>query len=179
MNRKTVISGGLILFLAGCQTQPPIDWNNPSVTESRVSVTHDDFDKTTRVSGPYLEIGAGYRDGNEIFLRAWKRRSGYEHFQIYIIRHYIAKDPYSFSYAYDSNGNRFDVAKIDFDVLYIISDLEIKYSEDFGIDVSRDYLESSFKTGISLKLYGRKHSEIISIPGGYVQGFMSKFDQVN
>ena len=174
MKLKVLILSVVVLSLMGCETVPPIDWNAPSNTESRVFVSHDDFKRITTFDGPNL----AHYGKNILSLWAWKSDDGSEGFMIYdkeVYRLGLSQDPYFYDEAYDLNGKRLPVRRIDFDVR--IGDSV--YTEIFSVDVSRAYLESSFSTGIRIKVYGKKLSKIISIPGGYVQGFMSKFDQVN
>lgn len=45
------------------------------------------------------------------------------------------------------------------------------YSEHTGIDIDKAYIEKHAKTGIKLKVYGRKHRAFITLPPAYVQGF--------
>jgi hypothetical protein len=170
---KTLILSVSIIF-SGCFRVPKIDWSNPTETQSRVKIENDDFQKITNYRGPAVQrLDQGHYD--RVFIRAWKSQKDSDTlYQIY------ASDTYSDFYtggwkylseAYDSDGKKLDLTKIDKDVS--CSKYGCKHTEDIALNVSRKYLEQHEVSGISFQISGTAGKEVFSLPGGYIKGFLA------
>lgn len=73
--------------------------------------------------------------------------------------------------AYDINGNRLETSKIA---------REVEHGgttrESLAITVTRTYLDNSLKTGLQLRVDGKRARKEFHAPGFYVEGFLMKVD---
>ncbi len=164
-----------LIILSGCFRRPQINWTNPAETQGRVQITQDDFKKITNYKGPNIEkLDQGHYD--KVFIRAWRAQKDKKtSYQIYVSdtysNFYTGGSWKSLSEAYDSNGTKFDLIKIDTDVS--CGRHYCQHTEDVGLNVSRKYLEEHIASGISFQISGTGGKEVFEVPGGYMKGFLA------
>ena len=112
------------------------------------------------------------------FLRGWKdlkSKSGApgEGFQIYVATVHGGRW-HRYSSAWDSGGKQLETRSLGNDV--DCSRYGCSYSEDVGVDITRAYLEAHRGSGLSLKVSGSGGEVVVRVPGGYVAGFLERFD---
>ncbi len=163
------------LIFSGCSRHPKIDWSNPTETQSRVKIENDDFQKITNYRGPNVERRDKGQHYDRVFIRAWKSQKDNDtSYQIYASDTYSDFDTGGWKYlseAYDSEGKKLDLTKIDKDVS--CGKYFCQHTEDVGLNVSRKYLEQHEASGISFQISGTGGKEVFSLPGGYIKGFLA------
>lgn len=146
--------------------KPKVDINDVSSVANFTMVKYDEFEKTTKYTGPNAS-------GNEIdylLIRGWKRKSGIISYQIYVSDYYPLNWHF-YNRAFDSNGELLDMVTIDREVESCHS--YCSYRETIGLTVTRNYLEKAKNTGIRFKLSGKSGEDaIFSIPAAYIKGFL-------
>ena len=72
--------------------------------------------------------------------------------------------------AVDIDGKELQVQKIDTKI-HTGTYVESKVSELIGIILSKTYLKDHIKTGMKIKIYGKRKNVVVFVPGPYVEGF--------
>lgn len=178
----------LCLFVSGCASssssserqtlfqkrqehiaQKQADLNNPDKVKNSVVVRRDDFKKVVSYIGPN-----GLEPPREIRLIAFRdERTQHILYQVYLGNRYYG-DWHFYEEAYDSEGNKLELIKISRtvnsckDKFYGCS-----FSENVGVNLSKDYLEKHINAGLHIKVSGTGGHAILKISGGYVKGFLS------
>jgi len=175
--------------LSGCQSDPrftqgvfspnSLNRNNSAEVKSATEVEVDRFSKSTKFKGPEIERRIGgypfYGDlGETIFIRAWKYNDGSVSYQIYV------SDTYAYAWRFydrasDSSGNPLEFRRINSDVKCERG--HCSYTEDFGLSVSRSYLDKKRATGVEFRVYGSGGEGTFNLPAGYVSGFLDAVDE--
>lgn len=160
-----------LTILSGCFRKAKIDWTNPAETASRVQTKHDDFQKITNYQGPYIYTIKNRGTDSSLFMRAWTSQKGRStSYQIYVSDSFELSWR-SYSEAYDSDGKKLDLTKIDHNVSCGRYG-DCKYREEVALNVSRKYLEDHSTSGMRFQISGTGGKEAFELPGGYIRGFL-------
>lgn len=170
MGSKIILVVTAILFLSGCvANKPKVNTNDPNQVSQNVRTEYDKFQKTTSFVG--IDLADSTTAIDDVRLRAWKTEDPTTYlYQIYIEDKYDGAWRF-YDEAYDSNGKELSVVRIDRRTRYCSGD-RCARAEKVGIIVSRTYLEANSRSGISIKLVGKRGEEIFFLPGGYIEGFL-------
>lgn len=165
---KIVLFWFIAAVFWGCAT---VNWSDANSIAKFVGVGRDDFKKLTTYRGPELTEGFLYIK-KTVFLRAWKDdRTSAIQYQIYAIDGYRG-DWHFYDHAYDSSGNKMEFVPIDRQVVTCDGNW-CWFQEEFGLNVSRNYLESHKASPIVFKSSGKGGEQTFSLPATYVQAFLS------
>jgi len=170
--RKLFVLAALAATVAmtGCVSVPqakrPADINEYAAA---VVWKRDDFKKRMEFSS--FDEGANTPD--TLFMRAYKFDDPKvpSIYQIYVADYYV--DEWRFyTSANDINGNRMDFVQIARDVGSCGSYTGCSKTEHLALNVTREYLEAHVASGIKFQVSGRAGSEVFSIPGVAIAGFL-------
>lgn len=166
--RQGFIILALLTPLLGCvATAPKLNLYNVAEVSQAISVKRDDFEKSSRFSGPNASI----KPFDNVFIRAWKfDGSNALKYQIYVQDYYEGGWRF-YSIAFDSNGVMLKTIVISRDV-GSCTKYGCSYNEHIGIDVSESYLKENTRNGINFKLSGKSGEEFFFIPGAYIEAFL-------
>lgn len=172
MKSKSAVFITLVFFIGlyGCvDALKRVNFSDPQSVANATSIRDDSFKKIRSYVGPTY---------NQAFLRAWKNfgseRVGY---QMYMRTRYHGAWKF-FNAAYDSNGNKLDFVSIDRNVDYNKYSADVALEEDFGVNLSREYLNAHAAKGVSVKVYGKSGgAKIYTLPPTYVRAFLDTVDR--
>ena len=151
----------LNVLVAGCVVQGKRIPETAEGIASSVKRTEDPYTQTiTVMAEPFVLNHTRY------LLRSIKStKTNDEAMQIYIS---CWKTDWVFlERAADSRGNALKVSVIDREVLR-----DGTVTEIVGVEVSREYLENHARTGIDLRIDGKRGKLPLFLPGWYVSGFL-------
>jgi hypothetical protein len=156
-------------LLAGCGT--PIT-TTPQAASANTTITVDPYTKTTKAQGDWLGIGKAH--GN-VSVRSFTI-DGKTTYQIYLLHWRTYSQSWAFlDRAYDIAGTKLDTMVIGREVPRQHSNPTIE--EHIGINVSREYLESTPIEGRAIKVIGT-HGEVpFTLPKWYIEGFLAAVDK--
>ncbi|EKT4530317.1 hypothetical protein QEM33_002906 [Pseudomonas putida] len=176
-------------LLSGCTnkklatTAPPMVSTPATATATQtpdriIEVRVDEFTKKTIYYGPEtLSLSEQTQDGNSgAFASLYASKKGADTsygLRFYAIRRAPASSGYLFiESAVDSNS-------MELPVNFVQRDVDCKralceFSENGFISISRQYLQSRAKTGIRVRLNGKRGSPIINVPASDVIDFLAK-----
>ena len=141
----------------------------------RTSVSRDDFEKTTRVETSKVYFTKGSPIPKEAYYLIATKKDGEKIFyQLMLYSEYSTLrggGRIFWERAADQNGNNFLLKPSGVDVY------ETLIEEWSSAQVSREYLESIRKTGITWRFYGRVTSTAL-IQSQVIDGFLMKVDEV-
>jgi len=136
------------------------------VIQKKISTQYDTFKKITYYTGPSVTE-------DMLVIRAWKADGELEAaYQIYVIDLYLSDKWRFYNSAYDDQGNSLDFMQISRETnncgRYACS-----YIEQFGLNVTRQYLESRKSNDISFKVSGKSGEKVFWIPSAYIKAILS------
>jgi hypothetical protein len=155
----------------------------------RTTASYDSYKKITTIRGPEVDISGALitnlSGSNYYFIRAYKYKSGEEHYLLYVSKRHRA-DKYSgvqdykdYHGATDIEGKELKFVRIDtdFDISCYSYGCTKYYREDFGIWLSRDYMERELQDKINIKVYSKRGGDfIINISPNYINAILDKVD---
>lgn len=168
-NKKLATTANSMVSTPAIVTQTP---------ERLIEVRVDEFTKETIYYGPEtLSLSEQTQDGHSgAFASLYASKKGADTsygLRFYAIRRAPASSGYLFiESAVDSNS-------MDLPVNLVQRDVDCKralceFSENGFISISRQYLQSRAKTGIRVRLNGKRGSPIINVPASDVIEFLAK-----
>lgn len=166
---RLLLTALLAASLASCaslRNAPPPPISSPRAVYDACEVTQDEYTGVRRVESPILKTG---RWTNYVMLRSSSIGSGDPSIQVYVAWSRRG-DWIFFDRARDRDRNEMDFVAIDrsLDVGWVV--------EQFGLNVSREYLEERAETGLDIRAYGQRGVETFRLPPQYVQGFLARLD---
>lgn len=180
--KKNLLAGAIVSLLVGvcgvqadkpAQIAQPLDFINPAVVSSNISIKRDDFKKLTEFLGPNL---ARYPLVEGLYIRAWRPdTSNSITYQIYINNYYFDKHWHFYDSAWDSAGTKLKAISVDRSVERCFDD-GCARNEHIGIVVDRNYLDARVETGEKIQISGKAGSSVFNIPSGYIRGFLNRVD---
>lgn len=166
----SIVLAIITIAVSACSIVPRVNLNDQVSVSQNISVSRDDFEKITSYDGPNAATtDAGY---DFVRLRAIKM-DGYKGYlyQIYVNDYYRGEWRF-YDSATDSNGNSLETILFDRKTRVCSSDT-CSHTEQLGIMVSKEYLESNQNSGVKFRISGKRGSEVFYIPPGYIKGFLS------
>lgn len=176
MQLKSRLILPLVIFLvAGCAVQIK---NQQSVT-TKVERYYDEFTKVITYWGPGIDRQGKMQKFAPNKLQASRNeKSKNLSFSLYIDDSYDGEARF-YESAYDHNGNRLAISRLDIK-LYGCSRLHhCTYSEYLRMDLSLDYLRRHENKGMKFQIRGEKGSAVIEVPGLYIKGFLAALSELN
>ena len=157
-------------FIACAPTQPRLVLSDPSAVSGAVYVEYDEFKKNTLFQGPYIQPNS--QDTHLIRVYVQDDESVAPTYQIYVKTRYWTDEWRFYDRGFGIDGTPLEFALVDRDFT------SSSYTEQFVFNVSREYLEK-FKdnpSGLKIKYTCNdpSYDKIITIPGGYIQGFLNR-----
>ena len=177
---KTKLSSALCVsvLLGGCVTSPHVDQESAAQIKNASKISHDDFRKITVVDAqkvaftniPWWDIGL---DEGLFWLSASKSDS--DSLVLLSLRFKTTRGhDWGWAFweaAFDESGLQLPVEKIASEV----GDGGITY-ELVAVGLTQQFLDAHSKTGIRLRIDGRRAKREISLPPNYVVAFLEKAD---
>ena len=178
----------LILTLSGCVGG--IDYNSTKQEiKAKASSSYDPYQKVTNILGPKVFLP---QIGENIFfsamsaswrIRGWKYDSGTETYQIYVSDKVSSEGYRNFRSATNINGKNHKFT-------YIDSDIDVScwggrgagcntyYTENFGIELSREDMNAGLKDGIiNIKVYSKSgQTRTILVNTEYINAILDVAD---
>lgn len=134
--------------------------------QKKIKTEYDSFKKITNYIGPNVTEEL-------LVIRAWKADNELEvAYQVYVIDLYYSDSWRFYNSAYDDKGNKLDFTPISRDTDNC-SRYGCSYIEQFGLNVTRQYLESRKSSGISFKASGKSGEKVFWIPSAYIKAILS------
>lgn len=163
-----VLMGGVFLNQAACAGffEPTTD----KEIYDKVTYKIDNYTKTRKYSSPIIFIKKyKYLDPTTIegYIGLIKDSQSDDYF---LSLRYEADNWAFLSEAYDSDGNKLPVAKIDQKVGTFVSKTNVV--ENISIDLPKSYLLDHVDKGLDIKLLGKRNEAVIKIPAFYIKGFL-------
>jgi hypothetical protein len=142
------------------QTTPIVNTLSQPMTNTSVTTSYDNYKKETKYTGRKVENKETFT-----FIRAWKSDNNpLLTFQIYIDIMYPG-DWRFYNAAYDLDGNRLDLVKINQKVSNC-GRYGCTHNEHIGLNINKEYLLAHKLTGINLKLTSKSGKETTVFVGG-------------
>jgi hypothetical protein len=161
--------------LGGCMLPKVNNMTAQQFKDSHTHVSRDDFEKTTRIETSRIFFPKKYSlpPNKAYFLNATKKdgEKAFYRIQLYSKNSMRSGGRVFWERAADQNGNKFSLESNGVD----INDVFIE--EWSSAQVSREYLESIRKTGITWRFYGRA-TATAPIDSQVVDGFLMKVDEI-
>lgn len=174
-------------LLSGCTNKKPDTTTHTMVSapaivtqtpERLIEVKVDEFTKETIYYGPEtLSLSEQAQDGHSgAFASLYASKKGAD--TSYGLRFYaIRRAPASSGYLFIESA--VDTNSMDLPVNMVQREVDCKralceFSENGFISISRQYLQSRAKTGIRVRLNGKRGSPIINVPASDVFEFLAK-----
>lgn len=148
--------------------------NEPAWVADQATLKRDEFRQTTTLRGPDIERDLAQKgDYARSHLRGTSASNGAERFHVYVAAR-LSGGFHDLSTARDQEGIAFPVAKLS--RKEHCSEGSCGYYEHVMVTVSRAYLRARTRQDIGLRLSGPGGEIAVTVPAGYVDGFLQRFD---
>lgn len=169
-------SASLLAFvtLFGCAITPPKQITKPDEVKDACHLSVDKFTRTAKLEGPSLYPQWESRNGTIEYTRV--ELAAVKHLDRGVVTYCVrftshAKDWRFFTSAYTSSGEQLKASSIDREVTKYAST-----EECLGIFPTNEAVEGWAKTGVEIKVTGKRGSFVFSLPDWYVKEFLSFMD---
>jgi hypothetical protein len=162
----TLVAACCATSIVGCASLAPIEKQSPSEIAAKTSVSRDEFKKTTTLNGE--KVSVGNFGLNCFWLSESKADSGRREWYLFFKTYRTANEGWAFwEEATDENGQSLDVIKVGGDVEDAGATDEL-----IAVEMNPEYLRKYSKSGIKIRIDGKRASQVLMIPGNYIQGFL-------
>ena len=155
----------------------------PSLVRKNTLENYDEFKKQTWIIGPSFGKIGEYQ-----FLRALSDSNNSVSFiQLYVYRNELGNRGYDFHSTYDLSGNKLDFVKIKHETDWteqsywyegeIQRDIYQYTVDEAAITLRYKDLVQVRKSGLRVKVYGKRADKVIDIPGVYIDDFLSVLEE--
>lgn len=168
---RMLLSVLLSALLAGCLAQG-LENADPRTLSTYVQKKSSVYEPYTTYIGPSIQYG-----GSQYFFRsAVDNDTGQRTHQLYVYTSYRALGWEFWQWARNDKGQALDFEILERTVLTCAGEGCV-YREQFGIDISDDYLRERAGTGGSVKVYAKTgHEAVITLPPNYIQAQLLAID---
>lgn len=174
-NNSRLILLALVFLVAGCAAQI----KNPQSVTTKVERHYDEFTKVITYWGPGIDRRGNLSKFELTKLRAVRHeKSNNLSFSLFIYDAYDGEARF-YESAYDQDGNRLAISRLDIKIYGCSRLYHCTYSEYLRMDLSLDYLRRHENKGMKFQIRGEKGSAVIEVPGLYIKGFLAALPEIN